>query len=38
MLLTPDGGPAVESGLSMAMAAAGTSGQLAASGPRQLGW
>ena len=38
MLLTPDGGPALESGLSMAMAAAGTSGELAVGGPRQLGW
>ena len=32
MLLTPDGGPALESGLSMAMAAAGTRGELVAGG------
>ena len=32
MLLTPDGGPALESGLSMAMAAAGTRGELIAGG------
>ena len=30
MLLTPDGGPALETGLSMAMAAAGTRGELVA--------
>ena len=30
--LTPDGGPALESGLSMAMAAAGTRGELVAGG------
>ena len=28
LLLTPEGGPALESGLSMAMAAAGTRGEL----------
>ena len=32
LLLTPDGGPALESGLSMAMAAAGTRGELVAGG------
>ena len=32
MLLTPDGAPALESGLSMAMAAAGTRGELLAGG------
>ena len=32
MLLTPDGGPVLESGLSMAMAAAGTRGELVAGG------
>ena len=32
MLLTPDGAPALESGLSMAMAAAGTRGELVAGG------
>ena len=32
LLLTPDGGPALESGLSMAMAAAGTRGELFAGG------
>ena len=32
MLLTPEGGPALESGLSMAMAAAGTRGELVAGG------
>ena len=32
MLLTPDSGPALESGLSMAMAAAGTRGELVAGG------
>ena len=32
MLLTPDSGPALESGLSMAMAAAGTRGELLAGG------
>lgn len=32
MLLTPDGGPALEAGLSMAMAAAGTRGALVAGG------
>ena len=32
LLLTPDGGPALESGLSMAMAAAGTRGELMAGG------
>ena len=32
LLLTPEGGPALESGLSMAMAAAGTRGELVASG------
>ena len=32
LLLTPDSGPALESGLSMAMAAAGTRGELIASG------
>ena len=32
MLLTPEGGPALQSGLSMAMAAAGTRGELLASG------
>ena len=32
MLLTPDGGPALESGLSMAMGAAGTRGELVAGG------
>ena len=32
MLLTPDGGPGLESGLSMAMAAAGTRGELVAGG------
>ena len=32
LLLTPDGGPALESGLSMAMAAAGTRGELVTGG------
>ena len=32
LLLTPEGGPALESGLSMAMAAAGTRGELVAGG------
>ncbi|MCY4636998.1 MAG: hypothetical protein OXG04_21295 [Acidobacteria bacterium] len=32
LLLTPDGGQALESGLSMAMAAAGTRGELVAGG------
>ena len=32
LLLTPDGGPALKSGLSMAMAAAGTRGELVAGG------
>ena len=32
LLLTPDGGPALEAGLSMAMAAAGTRGELVAGG------
>ena len=36
MLLTPDGAPALESGLSMAMAAAGTRGELVARRRRRL--
>ena len=37
LLLTPDGGPALESGLSMAMAAAGTRGELIAGGAGGFG-
>ena len=37
MLLTPDGGSALESGLSMAMAAAGTRGELVAGGASGFG-
>ena len=37
MLLTPDSGMALESGLSMAMAAAGTRGELVAGGARGFG-
>ena len=37
MLLTPEGGPAVESGLSMRMAAAGTRGELVAGGSDGFG-
>ena len=37
MLLTPEGGPALESGLSMKMAAAGTRGELVAGGPEGFG-
>ena len=37
LLLTPDGGPALESGLSMKMAAAGTRGELVAGGARGFG-
>ena len=37
MMLTPQGGPALESGLSMAMAAAGTRGELVAGGASGFG-
>ena len=37
MLLTPNGGPALEAGLSMAMAAAGTRGELVAGGSNGFG-
>ena len=37
MMLTPDGGPALESGLSMAMAAGGTRGELIAGGSGGFG-
>ena len=37
LLLTPDGGQALESGLSMAMAAAGTRGELVAGGASDFG-
>ena len=36
--LTPDGGPALESGLSMAMAAAGTRGELVDGDAGGVGW